>query len=225
MHMSGTISIVATPIGNLGDITARALDVLRSADIILAEDTRNTGKLLMHFGIDTSVRSYHQHSSEKEVNDILSLLVDGKHLALVTDAGTPGVSDPGNLLLNAIYDREEDITVEVIPGPAAVTAALSVCGFPTDKFLFLGFPPQKNKRNKYFEELASYPFTIVCYESCHRIEKAMSQLAAVLEEDRRVCICRELTKQYESIYRGTMSELMEMDIPAKGEFVIVVEKP
>lgn len=223
--MSGIVSIVATPIGNLGDITSRALLVLREADIILAEDTRHTAKLLMHFGIETTVRSYHQHSSEREVHDILSLLEDGKHLALVTDAGTPGVSDPGNVLLNTIYEQCAKVRVEAIPGPSAVTAALSVCGFATDTFVFLGFPPHKNKRKKYFEQVGAQEFTVVFYESCHRIEKAMAQLSEVLDPNRRICVCRELTKQFESIYRGTVTEILEMDIPAKGEFVIVVEKP
>lgn len=222
--MPGTISLVATPIGNLGDITERALDTLRTADVILAEDTRNTAKLLNHFGITTSVRSYHQHSSERDVYDILSLLVDGKHLALVTDAGTPGVSDPGNILLDTVYEQYPDTRVEPIPGASAVTAALSVCGFATDKFIFLGFPPHKNKRKKYFEQVAAQELTTVLYESCHRIEKAMSQLSEVLEPNRRVCICRELTKQFETMYRGTITEIAAMEIPAKGEFVIIVEK-
>lgn len=222
--MQATISIVATPIGNLGDMTERALATLRTADVILAEDTRNTSKLLNHFDITTSVRSYHQHSSEREVYDILTLIADGQHIALVTDAGTPGVSDPGNLLLDAIYEQYPETRIETIPGASAVTAALSVCGFATDKFVFLGFPPHKNKRKKYFETVAAQELTTVFYESCHRIEKAMSQLSEVLEPNRRVCICRELTKQFESIYRGTIGAVMEMDIPTKGEFVVIVEK-
>jgi 16S rRNA (cytidine1402-2'-O)-methyltransferase len=222
--MSGKLSIVATPIGNLGDMTERALETLRTADIILAEDTRNTAKLLMHFGIETSVRSYHQHSSEREVNDILSLLVDGKHLALVTDAGTPGVSDPGNLLVSQVTSHVAQATITGIPGACALTTALSVSGFATDKFIFLGFPPHKNKRKKYFETVAAQELTTVFYESCHRIEKAIASLSEVLDPSRRVCICRELTKQFESIYRGTIAEVLEMDIMAKGEFVIIVEK-
>jgi 16S rRNA (cytidine1402-2'-O)-methyltransferase len=222
--MQGTLSLVATPIGNLGDITERALETLRTADVILAEDTRNTGNLLMHFGITTKVRSYHQHSSEKEIGDILSLLEDGRHLALVTDAGTPGVSDPGNMLIHTILERGLSVTITPVVGASAVTAALSISGFPTDKFLFLGFPPHKNKRKKYFEELAMYPFTICFYESCHRIEKAIQNMADVLEPGRRIVICRELTKKFETVYRGTIAEVREMDIPAKGEFVVVVEK-
>lgn len=222
--MTGQISLVATPIGNLGDITERALRTLRDADVILAEDTRNTAKLLHHFEITTSVRSYHQHSSKKELGDILSLLADGQHLALVTDAGTPGVSDPGNLLLDAVYEHYPDTRVEPIPGASALTAALSVCGFATDKFVFLGFPPHKNKRKKYFEQVAAQELTTVFYESCHRIEKAMSQLSEVLDPNRRICICRELTKQFESTYRGTIAEVAAMEIPTKGEFVIIIEK-
>ncbi len=222
--MQATLSIVATPIGNLGDITARALDVLRSADIILAEDTRNTGQMLMHFGITTSVRSYHQHSTEKEVGDICALLVDGIHIALVTDAGTPGISDPGNMLVSTIIQRGLDVQITPIPGASAVTAALSIAGFATDRFIFLGFPPHKNKRKKYFEELAEYPCTVVFYESCHRIEKTIANMTEVLEPNRQIVVCRELTKKFETIYRGTIAEFTVMDIKAKGEFVVIVEK-
>jgi len=222
--MSGTLYIVATPIGNLGDITERALETLRNVDVILAEDTRNTGKLLMHFDIKTSVQSYHQHSSEKDVKKIVELLENGKNLALVTDAGTPGISDPGNKLIEDLRMKIEDLTIVPVPGVSAVTTALSISGFPTDKFLFLGFPPAKNKRKKYFEELAQYPFTTCFYESCHRIEKAIDNLAEVLDADRQVCICRELTKKFETVYRGTIAEIKEMDILAKGEFVIIVHK-
>jgi 16S rRNA (cytidine1402-2'-O)-methyltransferase len=222
--MAGTLSLVATPIGNLGDITARALEVLRTADVVLAEDTRNTGHLLMHFGITTKVRSYHQHSSEKEVSAILSLLDDGMHLALVTDAGTPGVSDPGNMLIHTILERKLPVVITPVVGASALTAALSISGFSTDRFIFLGFPPHKNKRKKYFEELATYPCTICFYESCHRIEKAILNMVEVLDPTRRIVICRELTKKFETVYRGTIAEVQEMHIPSKGEFVVIVEK-
>jgi 16S rRNA (cytidine1402-2'-O)-methyltransferase len=216
------IYIVATPIGNLGDITHRAVEVLKSVDVILCEDTRVTKKLLSYLEISTPTRSYHQHSSDEDVKQILSLLVDGKNIALVTDAGTPGISDPGNMLLQDVYNSDADIEVIAVPGASAVVAALSISGFPTDKFLFQGFPPHKNKRKKYFEEVASSKYTVAFYESNHRIKKALRDLVEVLDGDREVCICRELTKKFESVYRGTISEVSKMDIKEKGEFVVIV---
>ncbi|PIY92668.1 MAG: 16S rRNA (cytidine(1402)-2'-O)-methyltransferase, partial [Candidatus Magasanikbacteria bacterium CG_4_10_14_0_8_um_filter_42_12] len=148
------LSIVATPIGNLGDITLRALEVLKIADIILCEDTRVTKKLLSHYEIDTPTMSYHQHSDEKKISEILSLLADGKHLALVTDAGTPGISDPGNKLIAECRMQNAELEIIPIPGPSAVIAALSISGLPTDKFIFMGFPPHKKGRETFFREVA-----------------------------------------------------------------------
>ncbi len=220
--MNGILSIVATPIGNLKDITERALETLRSVDLILCEDTRVTRNLLARYEITTDVMSYHQHSSSEVVDSIISLLERGQHLALVTDAGTPGISDPGNQLIAECRMKISDLQIEPIPGPSAVIAALSISGFPTDKFIFLGFPPLKKKRKKYFEEVVEQKQTVVFYESCHRIKKALANLAEVLEEDVQVCVCRELTKKFESVYRGTIEEVMAMDIPEKGEFVVVI---
>lgn len=220
--MHGILSIVATPIGNLGDITLRSLETLKSADMLLCEDTRVTGKLLVHFDIKTMMMSYHQHSGEAKMREIADLLEQGKNLALVTDAGTPGISDPGNLLVSYVIGHVSDVVVVPIPGPSAVIAALSVSGFPTDKFIFLGFPPHKNKRKKFFEEVVVAVHTVVFYESSHRIKKCLGELAAILSPDRRVCICRELTKKFESIYRGTIQEIIRMNIPEKGEFVVCV---
>lgn len=221
---TGTLYIVATPIGNLADISLRALEVLKSVDIIACEDTRVTKKLLNHYKITTPTISYHQHSSDKKVGEIVNILEEGKDIALVTDAGTPGISDPGNKLVEKITMAQWDNgSIVPIPGASAVTTALSISGFPTDKFLFLGFPPHKKRRQQFFQEVADSKYTVVFYESCHRIKKALQSLAEVLGEDRQVCVCRELTKKFESIYRGSINEILEMDISEKGEFVIVVQ--
>lgn len=220
--MIGTLYIVATPIGNLKDITFRALETLKSSDAILCEDTRVTGGLLAHYDIQKPLISYHQHSNSGRVKEILEMLVNGKNLALVTDAGTPGISDPGNLLVSRIINQSPDIKIESVPGPSAVTAALSISGFPTDKFLFLGFPPHKNKRKKFFETVAASEYTAIFYESSHRIRKCLDELAQIIEPTRQLCVCREITKKFESIYRGAISQIIAMNIPEKGEFVIIV---
>ncbi|KKW42025.1 MAG: Ribosomal RNA small subunit methyltransferase I [Candidatus Magasanikbacteria bacterium GW2011_GWA2_56_11] len=217
----GTLYIVATPIGNLGDITARALETLRSADIILCEDTRVTRKLLTHFSIERPTKSYHQHSSERVVGEIRALLAGGSNLALVTDAGTPGISDPGSWLVSRLTEGD-NVPVVPIPGPSAVAAALSVSGFPADKFLFLGFPPHKKGRTAFFREVAEARHTTVFYESGHRIKKALGELSVALNARRRLCVCRELTKKFESIYRGAAGDIARRDISEKGEFVVVV---
>lgn len=227
--MPGTLYIVATPIGNLEDITLRALTTLKTVDLILGEDTRVTKKLLDHFGITTPTMSYHQHSTETRKREIRNLLVAGNNLALVTDAGTPGISDPGNELIGQLtmdYRQEpidrRPLTIVPIPGPSAVIAALSICGFPTDKFLFLGFPPHKKKRKKFFEEVRDAKRTVAFYESNHRIKKTLGELSKILSPETKLCVCRELTKKFESVYRGTIAEIMAANIPEKGEFVVVV---
>jgi 16S rRNA (cytidine1402-2'-O)-methyltransferase len=181
--MTGILYIVATPIGNLGDTTKRAIDILKDVDFVFCEDTRVTKKLLNHFEINTPVDSYHQHSSTIKSKKILDILKNGQSVALVTDAGTPGVSDPGNELVDYIRNNSKDIQIIPIPGASAVTTALSVSGFPTDKFVFLGFPPHKNKRKKFFEEVGSAKYTVVLYESSHRIQKAIKDLSEVLDKD------------------------------------------
>lgn len=221
---TGKLYIVATPIGNLEDITFRAIQTLKTVDFVLCEDTRVTKNLLTHYKIVTPTVSYHQHSDEKKIKEIQKLLNEGKNLALVTDAGTPGISDPGNLLIKFIVNSSNPIVVSPIPGASAVTTALSISGFPTDKFTFLGFPPHKNKRKKFFTELAKSEYTVVIYESCHRIKKTLDDLAGVLESGREVCVCRELTKKFETIYRGSIEEVVEMEIMQKGEFVVVINK-
>lgn len=211
--------IVATPIGNLDDITKRALDTLSSVDFILCEDTRTTQKLLNHFDIKTKTISYHQHSTEKKIKEIQELLDCGNNLALVTDAGTPGISDPGNYLIQEL----NNIEVIPIPGPSAITTALSISGFATDKFIFLGFPPQKNKRQKYFKELLSYPYTVVFYESCHRILKTLNEIKE-LDDSCMIVVCRELTKKFETIYRGNIKDVINSIDNTKGEFTIVLHR-
>ncbi len=224
--MSGILYIVATPLGNSQDITLRALETLKSVDIILCEDTRVTSKLLAVFGIEKSLMSFHEHTDERKMMDIIKLLEEGKKMALVTDAGTPGISDPGNKLVERVKEKgtnsKEQIVIVPVPGASAVTTALSISGFPTDKFLFLGFPPHKNKRQKFFKEVAASEYTVVFYESSHRIKKCIQELVEFVGGDREVCICRELTKKFESIYRGKISAIANMDIPDKGEFVVVV---
>ena len=220
----GKLYIVATPIGNLGDISLRALETLKAADFVLSEDTRVGGQLLALFQIKKPFISYHHHSDQAKVKEIIKLLEDGKNLALITDAGTPGISDPGNILISDIIKNNPQTEIIPVPGASAVITALSVSGFPTDKFLFLGFPPHKNKRQKFFKEVAAAEHTVVFYESPHRIKKCLSELIEVLAPERVVVICRELTKKFESIYRGTMAEIGAMNIPEKGEFVIVIKQ-
>jgi len=219
--------IVATPIGNLEDITLRALEVLREVDIILCEDTRVTIKLLNHYQL-TGKRliSYHHHTSDEKTAVLVDLIKDNK-AALVTDAGTPGISDPGNKIIKAL---DKSVEIVPIPGASALTAALSISGLPTDKFLFLGFAPHKKGRNKFLRELMESKKTVAVYESPHRIIKCLEQIAELekeLNKKKQFVVCRELTKKFETIYRGTIWEVLEKiksDFPngkPLGEFVIV----
>jgi len=219
---TGTLYVVATPIGNLQDISERALQVLRDVEVIACEDTRVTKKLLNKYEIDTSTVSYHQHSKITKINYLLSLLGSGQSVALVSDAGTPGISDPGGKLVEAIYENGGQVVT--IPGPSAVTAALSISGLSTDRFTFLGFAPTKKGREKFFTQVAEAKITTVFYESPYRIIKALEQLQAVLSSDRTVVVCRELTKMFESVYRGSASEVMEQleADKIKGEFVVLI---
>ena len=216
--------IVATPIGNLDDVSKRALETLRSVDFILCEDTRVTKKLLNHFKIESKMISYHEHSKLTKMDYIAELLGNKKTLALVSDAGTPGISDPGNRLIEYLLSLMPDLEISPIPGPNAAVSALSISGFPTDEFLFLGFPPHKKGRETFFKDFATEKRTVVFYESPHRILKALEQLEKFLSPDRRLVICRELTKMFETIYRGNVgdirSRLAESEIC--GEFVVVI---
>lgn len=221
--------IVATPIGNLEDISLRALRILKEVDIVLCEDTRKTKKLLSRYSINTSVLSYHQHSQIKKVNYIAELLEKGKNLALVSDAGTPGISDPGNKLIELLVEKNIDLTIIPIPGPSALITAASVSGFPMDKFTFSGFPPNKKKRNKFFEELLKIKLPVIFYESPYRIIKTLEEMNNKFQEKNcktQIMVCRELTKKFETIYRGTIEEVIKSikDDKIKGEFTVVVIK-
>lgn len=221
-----TLYIVSTPIGNLEDVSKRALRILSEVDLILCEDTRTTKKLLNHYEIKTLTLSYHQHSELKKVEDIIQLLSEGKNLALVSDAGTPGISDPGNKLIElAIRKLGNNVKIVPVPGASAVTVAASVAGFPMDKFVFLGFPPVKKKRRKFFEEVVGSKYPVIFYESPHRIIKSLTELD-VINNQLLIVVCRELTKKFETIYRGTIEEVLEKLRKEKirGEFVVTVEK-
>lgn len=214
--------LVPTPIGNLQDITLRALEVLKSADGVLAEDTRVTGRLLKHFGIQQSMTPFHQANEHKVLDRIVEQLKGGKTLALATDAGTPGISDPGFLLVRACI--QEGIEVESLPGPTAFIPALVLSGLPSDRFCFEGFLPHKKGRPTRLQNLAEEERTIIFYESPHRLLKTLTQLAEFFGADRPASVSRELTKMFEETVRGTLAELVQhfTEHPIKGEFVIVV---
>lgn len=217
----GQLFIVATPIGNLGDISARAETVLGSVDLVLCEDTRVTSKLLASLGLTPSTMSFHEHTEPLKRKKIVDMLLEGKNIALVTDAGTPAISDPGGFLVKDAVDA--GVIVSPIPGPSAFVAALSVSGFPLDRFTFLGFPPHKKGRQTFFKEVAATDHIVVMYESTHRIVKT---LEALKEVNRPLVVCRELTKMHETIYRGSAEEILKAlaETSTKGEFVVVVGK-
>ncbi len=213
--------IVATPIGNLSDISMRAITTLSNVDFILAEDTRVTKKLLDHYNINKSLISYHQHSSRSSIEKIIDLLRKNKNLALVSDAGTPGINDPGNFLIQEILRELPEPQIVPIPVANAAIAALSISGFPTDTFTYLGFPPHKKGRQRCCREIELIEHTVVFYESKFRIKKAIEALAPL---GRMMVVCREITKQFETVYRGTANEiLMKLhDNNLLGEFVVVI---
>ncbi len=217
------LNIIATPIGNLKDVTLRTLEVLKEVDLILCEDTRVTKKLLSHYNIRTPVLSYHQYSKLKKINYILDLLKQEKNLALVSDSGTPGISDPGNKLISWIVadPRLNNVKIIPIPGPAALIAAVSVSGIPMDKFLFLGFLPTKRKRKKFFTKIINSDYPVIFYESPHRILKTLQELNG-FSQNLEVVVCRELTKKFETIYRGRIEKVIK-EINPKGEFVVIVD--
>jgi 16S rRNA (cytidine1402-2'-O)-methyltransferase len=215
--------IVATPIGNLEDITFRALKALNAVDFILCEDTRVTKNLLSHYKINKPLISFHQHSDVRKMREVRDLLADGKILAYVSDAGTPGISDPGGMLVEYIAKESPDIKIIPIPGASAVISALSVSGFPTDKFYFFGFPPHKKGRQKYWQKVAEAEETVVFYESKHRILKSLEELSQALPEA-QVFVCRELTKMFETCYRGSIAEVLAtlQKTAPRGEYVVAV---
>lgn len=219
--MPGTLYIVATPIGNLEDITFRAVRVLKEVDLIACEDTRHTKKLLNHFGIQTPVTSYFEHNKLVKGDWIVEELLKGKNIALVSDAGTPGISDPGfNLIRSAIA---QGISVVPIPGPSAVVAALSAAGLPTDRFVFVGFLPQKEgKKRRVIEGLREEEGTLIFYESPFRLKKTLGLLQEVLG-NRPAALAHELTKVHEGFFRSPLGDMLKSDLIEKGEWVILVE--
>ncbi|PIP65339.1 16S rRNA (cytidine(1402)-2'-O)-methyltransferase [Candidatus Peregrinibacteria bacterium CG10_big_fil_rev_8_21_14_0_10_49_16] len=219
------LSIVSTPIGNLGDITLRALETLKECDAIVCEDTRVTGKLLQMLDLPKKeLISLHGYSDTKKINAILKRLAEGAHLALVSDAGTPCISDPGYQLVSVALRQGDTHQVEVIPGPSAFLAALSASGLPINQFLYLGFLPLKKGRQTLLASFTEEKRTIVFYESVHRIEKTLRELVGALRDqpNRDIVICRELTKMHEEILRTTVAELASISLTQKGEFVIVI---
>ena len=215
--------IVPTPIGNLEEITLRAINVLKEVDFILAEDTRTTSFLLRHLGIEKPMHSHHKFNEHATVGRVAEAIANGRDVALVSDAGTPGISDPGFLLVRRCV--EEGIDVVTLPGATALIPAVVQSGFPCDRFCFEGFLPQKKGRMKRLEELSTEPRTLVLYESPYRVVKCLEQLAATFGAERRVAVVREITKKFEECVRGSVAEVLDhfRAHEPKGEFVIVVE--
>jgi len=222
-----TLYIIGTPIGNLEDITLRALRVLKEVDLILCEDTRVTSRLLSKYEIESPKMSYHAQSKIAKVDKILELLAEGKNLALVSDAGTPCISDPGVLLVAQVRERfGDDVSIVPIPGPSALITALSAAGISVAEFTFLGFLPHKKGRETLFKEIAASSRVMVFYESTHRIEKALESLEKFCGPDRQIIVARELTKVFEEFARGTTSEVRvhyaKNPDRVRGEFVVIV---
>jgi 16S rRNA (cytidine1402-2'-O)-methyltransferase len=225
VNSRGRLDVVATPIGNLSDLSPRAQEVLAGADVIAAEDTRHTGALLKAIGVSRPMVSLHAHNESSRVPELLARLESGASIALVSDAGTPLLSDPGYELVREATRAGYD--VRVVPGPSAITAALAVAGLPTDRFCFEGFlPARAGERRARLEEVAADPRTLVFFEAPHRIEESLVDLAAVFGAERRAAVCRELTKAFETTYRGTLADLVKQakEDPnfARGEITLVV---
>jgi len=217
-----TLYIVATPIGNLKDITLRALEILKEVDFIVAEDTRVTSRLLNAYEIEKPMMFYHQHSDNEE--KIIKLLKDGKNVALVSDAGTPGVNDPGGKLVEAVLNSKLNISIVPIPGASAIMSLLSVAGIPLETFLYKGFIPNKKGRETFMKEVNASETPVVFFESVHRVEKMLEQMEKFFEPHKRMIVGRELTKMFETVYRGTVEEVREQLVAeqVKGEFVVLV---
>ena len=218
---TGVLYIVATPIGNLEDMTFRAIRTLQEVDLIACEDTRVTRKLLDHYGIKKPVISYFQHSKLAKISQIMEIIKTGQNVALVTDAGTPGISDPGNKLVEEVL--KDDIKVIPIPGPSGLTTLASVAGIDMQKFVFLGFPPHKKGRETFFKEVASAKYPVIYFDSVHRVIKNL-ELLEKLAPDKKIILGRELTKMFEETVRGSVKEVLEYFKKSKsivkGEFVI-----
>ncbi len=216
------LTLVPTPIGNLGDMTYRAVEVLKTVAVVLAEDTRTSGNLLRHFEIATSLRPFHAHNEHKVLDRVLDELASGVEMALVSDAGTPGISDPGFLLVRACIER--GIAVECLPGATSIIPAVVVSGMPCDRFAYEGFLPHKKGRQTRLKALASEPRTVVMLESPHRVLRLLGELAEHCGDDRRVSVSREISKRYEETVRGSLAEVKAhfTEHPPKGEFVVVL---
>lgn len=221
--MSGKLYLVPTPIGNLKDMTFRAVEVLKESDVVLAEDTRNSGILMKHYEIETPMRSYHMHNEHQATEDIIRQLKDGQIISIITDAGTPGISDPGYLLAKECVAHQ--ITIECLPGATAFVPALVVSGLPNNEFTFVGFIPVKKGRKSKLDSLAEEKKTMVFYESPHKIGRTLKDFAETFGNDRRASLSREISKKFEETIRGTLSELAEIAEKRnlKGEMVLVVE--
>ena len=222
--MVGILYVVATPIGNLGDMTRRAIDVLSDVDVIASEDTRVTRRLLSHFDIENRCVSYHDNNEQYRSEELVKSLIDGNSVALVSDAGTPCISDPGYRVVNLA--KQSGIEVVSVPGPSAVTAALSISGLPTDHFFFEGFLPKKKGRQTRFQFLSSLEASIVVYESPMRIIKTLNDISIFMGEARIVSVCREITKKFEEAFMGTIGDAIAYfsQKNPKGEFVIIIAK-
>lgn len=220
----GTLSVIATPIGNLQDITLRALETLKTVDRILCEDTRRTKKLLMAYDIHTPMESYHQHTQEHRINEIIKRLRDGQHLALLSDSGTPGIADPGNKLIARIVEHAPQVRITTIPGPSSVTALASISGFNTNHFTFLGFLPKKKKRSAVLQQIANSAIPVIFFESPYRVLPALEELANFVDPMRAIVVARELTKMYETVTRGTIHEVRQKlsSQKTRGEYAIIV---
>ena len=220
---SGRLLLVATPLGNLGDITVRSLEALRSADAVLCEDTRRTGLLFKLLGINAPLQPYHAHNEHAVLTKVVEQIRNGRTVVLVSDAGTPGVSDPGFLLVRALL--EQGLEVDVLPGPTALIPALLLSGFPCDRFVFEGFLPLKKGRKTRIESLRSESRTVILYESPHRILRTLGELKTALGPERRACLARELTKLHQETLRLPLGELEAAcaQRPPKGEMVLVIE--
>lgn len=221
--MEGKLYLIPTPIGNLADITYRAIEILSNVELILAEDTRNSAKLLHHYNITTPMRAHHAHNEHAERKAMLERLKQGAHLALITDAGTPGISDPGHLLLRACV--ENGIAVEVLPGATAFVPALILSALPNHEFTFIGFLPVKKGRKKQLEKLSTEPRTMIFYESPHKIERTLRDLCQYLGQERKASLSRELTKKFEETMRGSLQQLLKIvsEQKLRGEMVLTVE--
>ncbi|MEK7464205.1 MAG: 16S rRNA (cytidine(1402)-2'-O)-methyltransferase [Patescibacteria group bacterium] len=221
----GTLYIVATPIGNLKDITLRALDTLKSADLILAEDTRVIQKLLLHYEIKKPIKRYDEYSKTGIYEEILTRLKKDENIAVVSDAGTPGIADPGSKLVSFLKDNLPEVKIAPIPGPSALTTAISASGIVGNEFTFLGYPPHKKGRQKFFRSLKDISTRpVILYESPHRIEKTLSSLGEVFGENNEIVVGRELTKIHEEIFKGPVGEAQKhfQGERQRGEFVLIV---